>query len=50
MIYEVTAYFSEIYEVEAETETEAIEKATQQINNTSVIPIPDNFEVQCLKE
>lgn len=50
MMYQVTAYFSEIFEVEAENESEAINKASQQIKNINTIPIPVEYDVECLEK
>ncbi|MBE5875662.1 MAG: hypothetical protein E7290_02090 [Lachnospiraceae bacterium] len=44
MRYEVTAYYSEVVEVEAENENEAISKAQEQLKNINVALIADNFE------
>ena len=46
MRYEVTAYFSEVIEVEAENETEAIGKAKEQLKNINISLIADNFEAE----
>ena len=48
MRYEVTAYFSEIIEVEAENENEAISKAKEKLRNINTVLIADNFEAECL--
>ena len=48
--YRVTIYFSEIYEVNAEDEQEAQDKADMYLKNFSDIPIPDEYEVECLDE
>lgn len=50
MKYEVTAYFSEIIEVEAENENEAIDKAKERIRNMNVAPIADGFEVEEIED
>lgn len=50
MRYEVTAYFSEIIEVEAENENEAISKAKEKLRNINTALIADNFEAECLDE
>lgn len=50
MKYEVTVYFSEILEIEAENENEAISKANEQLKNINTVPIADSFDVQCLEE
>ena len=50
MQYSVTAYFSEVIEVEAENENEAINKVAQQLKNMNVVPVPDEYEVKCLEE
>ena len=44
MKYEVTAYFSEVIEVEAENENEAIRKAQEQLKNINTTLVADNFE------
>lgn len=49
MKYEVTAYFSEVVEVEAENESEAISKAQQQFKNINVA-VADNFEVEEIED
>lgn len=48
--YRVTIYFSEIYEVDAENEKDAKEKADKQLSNLNVVPFPDDYEVECLDE
>lgn len=48
--YRVTIYFSEIYEVDAENEENAKEKADKKLGNLNVIPLPDDYEVECLDE
>ena len=46
MRYEVTAYYSESIELEAENENEAISKAQEQPKNINVKLMADNFEVE----
>ena len=46
MRYEVTAYYSEIIEVEAESESEAIRKAQEKLKNINITLIADSFEVK----
>lgn len=48
--YRVTIYFSEMYEVIADDEQEAQDKADIYLKNFSSIPIPDEYEVECLDE
>ena len=48
--YRVTIYFSEIYEVEAGDEQEAQHKADRYLKNFNGIPIPDEYEEECLDE
>nr|WP_300788515.1 hypothetical protein [uncultured Acetatifactor sp.] len=48
--YRVTIYFSEIYEVDAGDEQEARDKADMYLKNFNSIPIPDEYEVECLDE
>ncbi len=43
-------YFSEIYEVDAGDEQEARDKADMYLKNFNSIPIPDEYEVECLDE
>lgn len=50
MKYEVTAYFSEVIEVEAENENEAITKAQEQIKNINTTLIADNYEAVELED
>lgn len=47
-MYEVTAYYSEVVQVEAETENEAIAKAQLKLRNINTALIADNYEVECL--
>lgn len=48
--YRVTIYFSEVYEVDAGDEQEARDKADMYFKNCNIIPIPDEYEVECLDE
>lgn len=49
--YRVTIYFSSIIEVEAENEAEAEDKADRIFKGRcNVVPIPDEYEVECLDE
>ena len=48
--YRVTVYFSEIYEVIADDEQEAQDKADMYLRNFNSIPVPDEYEVECLDE
>ncbi len=48
--YRVTIYFSKIYEVDAGDEQEARDKADMYLKNFNSIPIPDEYEVECLEE
>lgn len=48
--YRVTIYFSEVYEVDAVDEQEARGKADMYLKNFNSIPIPDEYEVECLEE
>lgn len=48
--YQVTIYFSEIYEVDASDEQDAQEKADMYLKNLNSTPIPDGYEVECLEE
>ena len=41
---------SEIYEVDAGDEQEARDKADMYLKNFNSIPIPDEYEVECLDE
>lgn len=50
MRYEVTAYYSEIIEVEADNENEAISKAQKQLKNINIALIADNFEVEEIED
>lgn len=50
MKYEVTAYFSEVIEVEAENENEAIRKAQEQLKNINTTLVADNFEAVEIEE
>ena len=50
MMYEVTAYYSEVVQVEAENENEAISKAKEKLRNINTVLIADNFEAECLDE
>ena len=50
MKYEVTAYFSEVIEVEAENENEAISKAQQQLKNINVALVADDFKVEEIED
>lgn len=50
MKYEVTAYYSQIVEVEAENENEAIRKTQEQLKNINVALITDNFEVEAVED
>lgn len=50
MRYSVTIYFSEVYEVEADNEAEARSKADEKFNRMNVLPIPDEYEVECLDD
>ncbi len=50
MKYEVTAYYSEIVEVEADNENEAISKAQQQLKNINIALVADNFEVEEIED
>lgn len=50
MRYSVTIYFSEVYEVEADNEAEARSKADEKFNNLNVLPIPDEYEIECLDD
>ena len=49
MKYQVTMYFSETVEVEANSENEATDKAYLQLKNSPVVPIVDEYEVVCLE-
>lgn len=47
--YRVAIYFSKIFDVEAESETEAEDKAYADFRDSfNCIPMPDGFEVECL--
>ena len=46
----MTIHFSEIYEVDAGDEQEARDKADMYLKNFNSIPIPDEYEVECLDE
>ncbi len=49
--YEVTIRFSEIFEVEANSEQEAQDKAHAMfVNSFNCVPVPDEYEVECLGE
>ena len=48
--YRVTIYFSEMYEVIADDEQEAQDKADMYLKNFNRIPIPDECEVECMDE
>ncbi len=49
--YRVTIYFSSVIEVEAENESDAEDKANRIFKGgRNVIPIPDEYEVECLDE
>lgn len=50
MRYEVIARFSEIVEVEANNEDEAIDKARMKIKNIGINLTADEYEVECLDE
>lgn len=50
MKYAVTIYFSQCYEVEASNEAEAERKAHDRFRNMNCLPIPDDYEVECLEE
>lgn len=50
MRYEVTAYYSQIVEVEAESENEAIRKAQEQLKNINVALIADNYEAEEIED
>lgn len=49
--YRVTIYFSSTYCVDAESEREAQHKAHELfVDNFNCVPIPDEYEVECLDE
>ncbi len=50
MKYEVTAYYSEVVEVEADNENEAISKAQAQLKNINTALIADSYEVEEIEE
>ena len=50
MRYEVVAYYSQIVEVEAENENEAIGKAQEKLKNINVSLIADNYEVEEIED
>lgn len=48
--YRVTIYFSEVYEIIADGNQEAQDKADMYLRNFNSIPIPDGYDVECLDE
>lgn len=49
--YEVTIRFSEVFEVEANSKDEAIDKAHKMfVNGFNCVPIPNEYEVESLDE
>lgn len=50
MKYEVTAYYSEVIEVEAENENEAISKAKEQHRNINTALIADSYEAEIVED
>lgn len=49
--YEVSIRFSKTFEVEANSEDEAIGKAHKIfVNSFNCVPVPDEYEVECLDE
>lgn len=48
--YRVIIYFGEVYEVDAGDEQEVQDKADTDLKNFNDIPIPDEYEVECLDE
>lgn len=50
MKYQVTAYYSEVIEVEADNENEAICKAKEQLRNINTALIADSYEAEEIED